>query len=104
MDRSAASEEEYIKRQEADTRRDQEHERERQKALTQQLERDRAIALQLRRCPQCRTVLALQTRHGVEIERCNSCNGLWLDAGKLERIMQAERGLVQRIRRVFRFS
>ena len=101
MNRAKAAEEEYFIQQEAEKRGEQEWAQEREKARANRVESERAAALQLRRCPKCRIVLEAQTRRGVEVEHCNSCDGVWLDAGKLERLMRPELGLVQRMLRVF---
>ena len=37
-------------------------------------------------CPKCDGVLVEITHEGVQIERCEKCNGVWLDAGELERL------------------
>jgi hypothetical protein len=37
-------------------------------------------------CPKCDGMLAEITHEGVQIGRCNKCNGVWLDAGELERL------------------
>ncbi len=37
-------------------------------------------------CPDCREPLAILELEGVEIDRCLSCGGTWLDAGELEMI------------------
>jgi hypothetical protein len=102
MDRAKAAEDEYFKQEEAETRRYQDWEEDRQRALAQQGERERAVALQVRRCPKCRIALEPQQLGEVPIERCNSCNGVWLDEGRLERLMQPEQSFVKRILRALR--
>ena len=37
-------------------------------------------------CPKCDGTLLEITHEGVQIDRCNKCNGVWLDAGELERL------------------
>ena len=64
-------------------------------------ERDKALLEKLRRgqpapaadlvCPKDGTRLATVDHHGVTVERCPSCQGLWLDAGELEKIAARER-------------
>jgi len=39
-------------------------------------------------CPQCNTNLAMSDRHGVEIDYCPNCKGVWLDRGELEKIIE----------------
>lgn len=102
MDRAKAAEDEYFKEQEAETRRYEDWEEDRQKALAVQGEREREAALKVRRCPECRIALAPQQLRGLQIERCNACNGVWLEESKLERLLEPEPGLVQRLLRAMR--
>lgn len=39
-------------------------------------------------CPVCRTQLVAMERHGVEIDHCPNCRGVWLDRGELDKILQ----------------
>ncbi|HSB09806.1 MAG TPA: zf-TFIIB domain-containing protein [Blastocatellia bacterium] len=38
-------------------------------------------------CPKCDGILVELTYEDVQIDRCNKCNGVWLDAGEMERIV-----------------
>lgn len=42
-------------------------------------------------CPKDGSRLTTAEHHGVTIERCPSCQGMWLDAGELEKIAARER-------------
>lgn len=42
-------------------------------------------------CPKCDGTLVEITHEGVQIDRCNKCNGIWLDAGELERLTSQEK-------------
>jgi rubrerythrin len=44
----------------------------------------------LMRCPKCGTKLKSVDHHGVTVEECPSCQGLWLDRGELETLAQRE--------------
>ena len=46
-------------------------------------EREKAEASVIH-CPKCDGTLVEHTFEGVQIDRCNKCNGIWLDAGELE--------------------
>ena len=35
------------------------------------------------RCPVCNVDLLLAERHGIEIDYCSKCRGIWLDRGEL---------------------
>jgi Zn-finger nucleic acid-binding protein len=39
------------------------------------------------RCPKCDQPLAITQRQGVEIDKCPSCRGVWLDRGELDKII-----------------
>jgi len=39
-------------------------------------------------CPRCKTAsLVARVRDDIEIDHCNSCRGVWLDRGELEKII-----------------
>jgi Zn-finger nucleic acid-binding protein len=39
-------------------------------------------------CPRCTKPLALENYEDVEIDRCETCSGVWLDEGELVKIVQ----------------
>ncbi len=39
------------------------------------------------RCPRCKAEMVVTHLHGVEIDRCPDCQGLWLDGGELQKIV-----------------
>ncbi|GLW64475.1 hypothetical protein Arub01_27190 [Actinomadura rubrobrunea] len=41
-------------------------------------------------CPKCDSVLHTHERHGVVIEECTGCQGVFLDRGELEQLIDAE--------------
>lgn len=42
-------------------------------------------------CPKCSGELKIAERQGIEIDYCNSCRGIWLDAGELDKIIDRSR-------------
>lgn len=42
-------------------------------------------------CPKCGEKLEEVKFHGVNIDRCNSCKGIWLDDGELDAIEDADK-------------
>ncbi len=42
------------------------------------------------KCPSCKEPLVILELHGVEIDHCFNCGGVWLDAGELEEIVPRE--------------
>jgi hypothetical protein len=63
---------------------------EREKAAIERLRRQNAAA-QERRCPKDGAVLERVREHGVTIDECPTCRGVWLDRGELETIAARER-------------
>ena len=43
-------------------------------------------------CPRCTGSLHAETYDEVNIDRCDTCGGIWLDAGELEQIIRTESG------------
>lgn len=41
-------------------------------------------------CPKCESELSTHERHGVVIEECPGCKGVFLDRGELEQLIDAE--------------
>jgi Zn-finger nucleic acid-binding protein len=39
-------------------------------------------------CPRCGAVLTMTERHGIEIDYCPNCRGVWLDRGELDKIVE----------------
>jgi uncharacterized protein len=39
-------------------------------------------------CPNCNEILVMSERHGVEIDYCPKCRGVWLDRGELDKIIE----------------
>ncbi len=44
------------------------------------------------KCPVCDVELNLSERHGVEIDYCPKCRGVWLDRGELDKIIERSAG------------
>lgn len=41
------------------------------------------------KCPVCKNVTLLMTeKHGIEIDYCPECRGIWLDRGELDKIIE----------------
>jgi Zn-finger nucleic acid-binding protein len=39
------------------------------------------------KCPNDQEMLQMSERHGIEIDYCPSCRGVWLDRGELDKII-----------------
>ncbi len=92
-------EEEYYARQEF-LRRKEVEERRREAMATQ--EKIRLKELHHMRCPKCGMELIEIDYKGVAVDKCSSCDGVWLDAGELEAISEMEKGTLDKWFSVFR--
>lgn len=52
--------------------------------------RDRGMGPVTMDCPRCDGKLHADSFDDVEINRCDNCGGIWLDAGELEQIIDKE--------------
>lgn len=39
-------------------------------------------------CPICNVDLLISDKHGIEIDYCPKCRGIWLDRGELDKIIE----------------
>jgi len=92
-------EEEYFVRIEVERKRKIEEERHRK---LQEEERRRMKELHFMQCPKCGMELKEIDFKGIKIDKCFSCEGLWLDAGELISILELERTAMDRLFSVFK--
>ncbi|MFL5475522.1 MAG: zf-TFIIB domain-containing protein [Gemmatimonadales bacterium] len=83
-DKPSRNEDEYFAREDAELMR---RERERAQAAATAAER----ASHYMKCPKDGYDLTSSTVHGVQIETCPHCGGMWLDAGELEAVAHEDR-------------
>jgi uncharacterized protein len=83
-EKPSRNEDEYFAREEAELLRKQ---REQAQAAAEEAER-RSHFL---KCPKDGYDLASSEYHGVQIETCPHCGGMWLDAGELEAVASGDR-------------
>jgi len=100
MSKPSDTEEEYFARENAERLRKLAAEQHRSLA---QAEREELRARHHMRCPKCGMELKEITVRGVQVDRCFSCNGTWLDAGEMEKLArgQAENTVMGAVLRVF---
>ena len=91
-------EDEHFARQEAERRRKWVVERQ---ATLLGEERERERALHFMKCPKCGAGLEELPFGGVRVDKCFSCDGLWLDKGELDLIRRKESGFIARMLSVF---
>lgn len=63
------------------------------KARRAQAERERAEAerkTHYMKCPKCGFDLKTEEYHGLEVDRCTQCAGVWFDAGEAEELLDGE--------------
>jgi uncharacterized protein len=78
-EKPSRNEDEYFAREDAELLRQQ---RERASAASMEAERKSHYM----KCPKDGYDLASSQHHGVTIETCSHCGGIWLDAGELEAV------------------
>ena len=84
-ERGRALEEEYFRRKEREAI-------EKLRAKMSAEEQEKAKAASALRCPKCDGTLEGVITEGVEIDVCNTCGGVWLDAGELEQLSKRDSG------------
>ena len=92
------NEDEYFAREEFERRRKSAAE---QQALLVQEERERRRALHFMKCPKCGMQLEEFAFGDVQIDKCFSCEGIWLDKGELDRIRKQDPGFLHRLLNAF---
>lgn len=99
IDKPSEREEEYFARLEFERKRKTEEERQREMA---EEEKKRLKELHYMHCPKCGMNLIEIDYKGIKVDKCSSCNGIWLDAGELDQIGEKEKGFVERLFSVFK--
>ena len=92
-------EEEYILRQEWERRKKVEQEK--QNRLAQE-EKERRKALHHMKCCKCGMEMIGLDYKGITIDRCTGCEGIYLDKGELEAILNLDKSLIDRVFKAFR--
>ncbi|TAK53252.1 MAG: hypothetical protein EPO24_14680 [Bacteroidetes bacterium] len=92
-------EEEYFAKLELEQRKKLEEEK--QKRLAEE-EKLRLKELHHMRCPKCGMELHEIDYKGIKIDKCFSCDGIWLDAGELEQVSRLEKPAIDSLFGLFR--
>ena len=53
-------------------------------------------------CPKCGMPLIEIDYHGIAVDKCSSCDGVWLDAGELEQVCSLDQGRLDKWFGVFK--
>lgn len=54
------------------------------------------------RCPKCGMELIEMSYKNLKIDKCSSCEGIWLDAGEFEIVTELEKSALDKFFRVFK--
>ena len=60
-------------------------------------ERNSLKELHYMRCPKCGMQLVEIDYKGIKIDKCSECNGVWLDHGELEAIVNLDKSVISRL-------
>jgi hypothetical protein len=89
IDKPSSVEDEYFARQEFERKKKLESEANKNMAAA---ERSRLKELHHMRCPKCgMNLIEIDYKH-LKIDKCSSCDGVWLDAGELDEIAADQTG------------
>jgi uncharacterized protein len=99
-EKPSSTEDEYFAREDAERLRKLAAEQRRKLA---DAEREALRKQHFMRCPKCGMELKELRFRDLQVDRCFSCNGTWLDAGELEKLAKGEEDSVMgSILRIFR--
>jgi uncharacterized protein len=91
-------EDEYFARQEFDRRKKIEEEKHQKLNLVKKAE---LKDLHWMCCPKCGMKLIEINYKGIKIDRCSCCQGIWLDSGELEEIIEMEKSALNKLFSIF---
>lgn len=43
------------------------------------------------KCPKCGADLITEEYHGIHVDRCTECHGIWFDAGEVEQLLENQK-------------
>jgi len=88
-EKPSRNEDEYFLKHDAELLRQQRARRDTERSAS-------ARASHYMKCPKCGSDLTERERHDVKVDVCTDCGGMWLDAGELDLLRQADRGVFGR--------
>ena len=92
-------EEEYFARLEFERKKKQEEET---RIKLEEAEKERLKNLHYMHCPKCGMILIEINYKDILVDKCSSCDGVWLDAGELDSISKLEKGKLDKLFGVFK--
>lgn len=99
IDKPSKAEDEYFARQELERRKKWAKEQAAKMAVD---EKDRLKQAHWMKCPKCGMDLQEIELHGVKVDQCASCGGVFFDAGELEQMEKRDAGVMSRVFSMFR--
>ena len=83
-EKPSRNEDEYFARLDADLMKER-----RARLDAERLKQERSA--HYNKCPKCGAELTERDHHGVKIDQCTECGGIWLDKGELELVEEVDR-------------
>jgi protein-arginine kinase activator protein McsA len=99
IDKPSRAEDEYFARQELERRKKWAQE---QAGKMAGEEKNRLRELHWMKCPKCGMDLQEIELHGVKVDSCASCGGMFLDAGEIDQLGKKDEGVLGRVASLFR--
>jgi uncharacterized protein len=99
IDKPSRAEDEYFAKQELERRKKWAQEQAAKKSTE---EKEQLKKLHWMKCPKCGNDLAEIALHGVNVDQCASCGGVFLDAGELDQLEKHDAGVMNRVFSMFR--
>jgi rubrerythrin len=101
FDKPSRAEDEYFARQEVERRKQWAKEQSQKMAAA---EKTKLKELHYMHCPKCGMEMKTIELHGIKVDQCPSCGGIYFDAGELEQLLSAEKsgGVIGRVLSVFK--
>jgi hypothetical protein len=95
----SSKEEEYFSRIDLEKRKKIEEEK--HKRIAEE-EKKQLKKLHFMRCPKCGMELSEIDYKGISVDKCFSCDGIWLDAGELDSVAKLEKGSIDTLFKFFK--
>ena len=100
FDKPSRAEDEYFARQELERRKKWAQE---QSSKMASEEKERIKQLHYMKCPKCGMDLAEIDLHGVKVDQCANCGGIFLDAGEIDQLTrQDDAGVLGKVFSIFK--
>ena len=99
IDKPSKNEDEYFARQEIERRKKWAAE---QASKMASEEKEKTKQAHWMKCPKCGMDLQEIGLHGVKVDQCAHCGGIFLDAGELEQLSKHDEGVMGRVFSIFR--